>query len=135
MGELATWTNRRAKGGTVRQVRNDTGRLALGPVWVVAGVLLCWFNAWWGIPLVLAGATQRRYLLAASPRLQRALSAQAHDAVTLAASGLPGARFCPTPHCGNRLPAAARFCPRCGTAGVGDNVANGTNNAAKATRA
>jgi hypothetical protein len=115
VGDLVRWTNRLAKGSNFRRVPNETGRLGLGPLWVIAGVALCWLNAWWAVPMVLAGAAQRRYADVASPRLRQALSAQAGDAVAM---GGGGARFCPTGNCGNRLPASAQFCPRCGTATV-----------------
>jgi len=115
VGDLVRWTNRLAKDGNFRRVPNEAGRLGLGPLWVIGGVGLCWMNAWWAIPMVLAGAAQRRYADAGSPRLRQGLAAQAGDAVALAGDG---ARFCPTGRCGNRLPAPAMFCPRCGTATV-----------------
>ena len=114
VGDLVRWTNRMAKGSNFRRVRNETGRVGLGPLWVAGGVGLCWLHAWWAIPMVLAGAARRRYADVAAPRLQQALSAQAGDAVALGGPG-DAARFCPTPNCGNRLPGPAAFCPRCGT--------------------
>lgn len=116
VGDLVRWTNKLARDNNLGRVPNEAGRLGLGPVWVVAGVGLCWFNAWWAIPMVMAGAAQRRYALTGTPRLQQALSTQAAQAVALAGGETQADRLCPTPHCGQRVPAAAKFCPRCGTA-------------------
>ena len=113
VGDVVRWTNRLAKGSDFRRVPNETARLGLSPLWVVTGVGLCWMNAWWAVPMVLAGAAQRRYADVGSERLRQALSAQAGDAVAIGGGG--EGRFCPTAQCGVRLPAAAQFCPRCGT--------------------
>jgi hypothetical protein len=117
VGDLVRWTNKVSREHEVRRVRNETGRLGLGPVWVGTAVVLCVYGAWWVIPMVLAGAAQRRYADVASPRLQQALAAQAGDAVALTGT-TAAARFCPTPNCTHRLPAPAAYCPRCGAATV-----------------
>ena len=89
----------------------------LNPVWIVAALIFCGIHAWWGIPLVLAGAMQRRYMTVTSPRLRSALAEQARDIIS--PLGLRqvygGERFCRGDRCGARMAAAANFCPRCGT--------------------
>ncbi len=117
VGDLARWTNAVTRGDRVRTVRSGSRMLGLNALWVIGAIVLCGMHAWWAIPMVLAGASQRRYADVISPRLKQGLSAQAGDAMTLVGSSGP-ARFCPTPNCGNRLPAPAAFCPRCGSATV-----------------
>ena len=118
VGELTRWANRLGKASGFAPVRDESARLGLSPLWVAVAIGLCFANAWWAIPMVLAGATQRRYAERGTTRLQHALSAQAGQAV---ASGGPAdtvTRSCPSPTCGALVPAAARFCARCGTATV-----------------
>ncbi len=116
VGKLVAWTNRVAGENGFRRVPREAARVGLTPAWVIVALGFCWFHAWWAIPMVLAGAAQRRYADKGTPRLQSALSAQAGDAAAFAPpGGRSDARFCPAPHCGHRLPAQARFCSRCGS--------------------
>jgi hypothetical protein len=93
----------------------------ISPLWVIGAIFLCANSAWWGIPLVLAGAQQRRYAIV-SPSLRQALANQVRFAMqvtpmapdAMAATPVVGSRFCSTRGCAARLPAVARFCPRCG---------------------
>jgi hypothetical protein len=80
----------------------------LNPLWIGAAILLCGMHAWWGIPLVLAGAMQRKYMKSTSPRLRGALVQQLLDR--------PAAQseLCRTPGCGAVRRMGANFCPRCG---------------------
>ncbi len=118
VGDLVRWTNKVARDNGLGRVSNEAGRLGVNAVWVIAGAGLCWVHAWWGVPLVMAGAAQRRYAAVGTPRLQQALSAQAGQAMAVTGDDGRPERFCPTPHCGHRVPAAAKFCPRCGTTTV-----------------
>ena len=119
VGDLVRWTNRVARDNNYRKVRNEAARTGLGPVWVLAAVGFGFAHAWWAIPMVIAGAAQRRYADVATGRLRRSLRAQAGDAV-VAADGASHAptRVCPANGCGALLPSAARYCSRCGTAAV-----------------
>jgi hypothetical protein len=80
----------------------------LNPIWILAAVALCSMNAWWGIPLVLAGAMQRKYCKSTSPRMRQALVGQLLNR--------PGGQtqFCNTSGCGAMRREQANFCPRCG---------------------
>ena len=118
VGQLVHWTNKVARDNGLGRVRNEAARLGLGPIWVVAAVGLCYAHAWWAIPMAVAGAAQRRYAMAGTPRLQQALATQASQALAISGGDGRPDRFCPTSHCGQRLPAPAQFCPRCGTATV-----------------
>lgn len=103
------------------------------PLWSLAAVGLILINALWGLPLMLAGAVQRRYTCRAGPTARAALAGRTRD---LLAYGnrryapmpmppalpvppvVPARIRCATPGCRLPLPAAARFCPRCGTRAV-----------------
>jgi hypothetical protein len=111
---LVQWTNRIGRENRFVRVRNQAHRLGMDPLWVVLAVILASHGAWWGIPMTLAGAMQRRYLSKSSPEIRQALAEQARDAFSIVQS--TGDRFCAAGHCGARLPAPAKFCPRCGTA-------------------
>jgi hypothetical protein len=80
----------------------------LNPLWIVAAVVLCSMHAWWGIPLVLAGAMQRKYMRSTSPRIRRALAEQLMD------RPMGQGSFCGTAGCGAAKREGAKFCPRCG---------------------
>jgi hypothetical protein len=100
--------------------------IGLRPLWLLGMAPLIYFNAFWGIPMMLAGAVQRRYArgsanwarAALSTRLQQILairqSARRLPAPVLRSGHLPIWRRCPTPVCLQVLPPEARFCPRCG---------------------
>jgi hypothetical protein len=115
LGVLVRWTNQRATAIGARGVPNEAARLGLGPMWIVVGTVLCFTGSWWAIPMVLAGAAQRRYAELGTARLTAALGAQASDVVAAGGGDGQSTRFCPAPGCGARLPAPARFCGRCGT--------------------
>lgn len=71
-----------------------------GARWVISAIPLCALGAWWAIPMVLAGSTQRRYSTVMAPAVFERPSV---------------VRFCRTTGCGARLIESARYCPRCGT--------------------
>lgn len=100
--------------------------LGLSVAWLLAGALLAWQGAWWGLALALSGAAQQRYMREESRRLRGALAARVREMARLpdakldvsiqsdveAASG--ATRRCPHVRCLATLPPRARFCPRCG---------------------
>jgi len=84
-------------------------RSGLNFVWIAAAIGFCCIHAWWGIPLVLAGAMQRWYVRFGGPRMRSALAEQVRRS-----AGGP-MKICRTYRCGARLAPEASFCPRCGT--------------------
>lgn len=96
----------------------------LRPLWTIASVPLLCYGALWGLPLMLAGGLQRRYMRRASRAARAGLAARVRDLLVLhrpvpapyAETAAPNARLsrCATPVCCQVLPAGARFCPRCG---------------------
>jgi hypothetical protein len=113
---LVKWTNKLARENRFTRIRDESKKIGLNFLWIGLGVALCSQQVWWAIPMVLAGAFQRRYSMISSPAVRVALAGQAREAFTISRSG--GNRFCAIGHCGARLPAAAKFCPRCGTSAV-----------------
>ena len=105
------WTNKLGRQHEFVRIKNDALKSGMGGVWVIIGLMFCSMHAWWAIPMVFAGALQRRYSSQSSPALRIALANQAREASAIARTGPD--RFC---RCGGRLPAPAKFCPRCGTA-------------------
>ena len=95
--------------------------LGLNALWVIGAIVLCGMHAWWAIPMVLAGASQRRYADVIAPRLQQGLSAQAGDAADADRRRVPATAnaFCPNAQLWQTgCPRPAAFCPRCGSATV-----------------
>ncbi len=81
---------------------------------VIGALILLHWGAAWGIIMMLSGLAARRFERGPARRLNRELElmVRALDAGEIDAK-LP--RTCRKPRCGMILPAAARFCPRCGT--------------------
>jgi hypothetical protein len=100
------------------------------PMWVVGAVVMAWINAPWGIPLMLAGSVQRRYVARVGPEVRNALATRVREMALLPRpvpipvvvpprrernTAMADARVrCTTEGCRQPLPAGARFCPRCG---------------------
>ncbi len=114
VGRLVQWTNRLARENRFVQVKAEVLQAGMNPLWILMAVGLSIDKAWWAIPMVLAGAAQRAYTRKSSPAVRIALASQARNGFAVGQSRRE--RFCPTGHCGARLPSPARFCPRCGTA-------------------
>ena len=112
---LVRWTNRIGSDNQFLRVRNDAMKPGIHPLWILLGFIMVVHHVWWAIPMVFAGALQRRYCMQSSPAIRIALAGQARDAFAVVQTG-GGERFCPSGHCGARLPSPAKFCPRCGTA-------------------
>lgn len=90
----------------------------LRPMWMVGGILLLAWGVGWGLPMMLAGAMQRRYVLAGGRRLRgaaaerlRAMLARRHPAVAMP---VMLRRRCENPVCRAAVSMAANYCPRCG---------------------
>jgi hypothetical protein len=115
---LVNWSNRLATANGLPLVRNEALNTGLGAMWIILAVVLCFTNAWWGIPLALGGAMQRRYTRIDSIRIRSALGCQLREGFAMVPAIAPTSRFCGSANCGARLPDVANFCPRCGSAAV-----------------
>jgi hypothetical protein len=109
---LVNWTNRLASTNGLPTVQNDSRNTGLKFFWIILAIGLCASGAWWGIPMVLAGAMQRRYCRYSSIRVRTALGCQLRDGFVLAGPQSAVSRFCSGQHCGVRLPAAMWFACR-----------------------
>jgi len=114
VGSLVNFTNALARENRFTQIPAVTTQAGLNVLWIMVAVALCVYHAWWVIPMVFAGAIQRSYTRKISPTVRRALASQARSGFAVTRSRRD--RFCAADHCGVRLPAPAKFCPRCGTA-------------------
>jgi hypothetical protein len=90
-------------------------------MWIVGAIVLASLNALWAVPMMLAGAAQRRYIntIAAgnraelSRRVEMMLNAQ--RPVVQRTRVVIGTRIaCREALCMAELPQGANFCPRCG---------------------
>jgi hypothetical protein len=124
MQALVASINRVADGSGARAVSPPVACSGLRPLWVGVAIVFCMMHAWWGIPLVLAGAMQRRYMTVTSPRVHRGLADQLRGIISPSAEESSAARFCRGERCRAWLPADAKFCPRCGLAVDGDRPGN-----------
>ncbi len=111
---LVQWTNKLGREHNFTRIKNEAARPGLNALWILLALALCYQGIWWSIPLVLAGSLQKRYITQTSPAIRIALAGQARDGFGKVQTH--GDHFCMAGHCGARLPAAARFCPRCGKA-------------------
>lgn len=87
------------------------------PLWALAAFFLLLAGAPWGIPLMLAGAVQRRYTRHAGPAAGAAVLDRVWDWAALnrpPGAAAPSRQRCATAGCKMPLPAGSRFCPRCG---------------------
>lgn len=97
--------------------------------WAFVGIILAAWGGFWAVPMVLAGAAQRRYVNATSParRMQIATPLrQIHARHRPLPSDLNytlHARRCENNICRATLPTNAKFCPRCGTRSAWSEVA------------
>jgi hypothetical protein len=105
----------------VGPVRAPGWHLGLRPLWLLAGLTLCWAGGFWGMPLMLAAGAHRRYIKSTSQRLRQDL-ARRHRDVLLAVR--PPLRvptsthlmnLCPRENCRTPYPPEAVYCRRCGT--------------------
>jgi len=91
------------------------------PMWIVGAVVFGWNGVLWGIPLMLAGAAQTRYIRERSRWTRQDLAQRVRDVLreTAPTVMMPTPvllrRKCPVAICQAPLPQTATFCPRCGT--------------------
>ena len=145
---VAHWLQVQLHAGSVRRFLDGFNKIAiheglspvfllpvgsgLRPMWVLGAIVMAWMNAPWGIPLMLAGSVQRRYVARVGPEMRNALATRMREMTLLprpapvptppaprparAAAAADTRRRCTTEGCRLPLPAGARFCPRCGHA-------------------
>lgn len=96
------------------------GGWGLRPMWLAAGAVLTVCGAGWGLPMMLAGALQRRYVLVDGRRMRgmaaerlRAMLSIRHPSMALPTPVMLRRR-CGNPACRAAVSMAANFCPRCG---------------------
>ncbi len=95
--------------------------LGLRPMWLAGAFGFMCFGVLWGIPLMLAGGAQTRYIRHRSRGIRQELSERVGDVLRQTRPAMmltvPVAlrRKCPVAVCQAPLPQAATFCPRCGT--------------------
>jgi hypothetical protein len=97
-------------------------RLGIGaqPLWMLGAAGMVAAGAIWGLPLMLAGAVQRRYISRTSSRFRAEAAERVRTILLLRRPVLrvpPFARveiLCRTERCRSTIPALANFCPRCG---------------------
>lgn len=96
-------------------------KFGLGFTWIIAGVLMAWYGAWWGIPMLLAAAAQRRYVRVTGAALRRALHVRMCDIAAqrrMPAKVLQSTAFntrCINQRCMAPVRTEAKFCTRCGS--------------------
>jgi hypothetical protein len=96
-------------------------RLGLRMGWIATAVFFVAMGAFWGIPLALAGASQRRYINHTAQRVREQMGERVRAIMaSRAPAAVPPGEYrdhgprCDRDNCRARLPAGARFCPRCG---------------------
>lgn len=92
------------------------------PMWIAGAILLALINAIWGVPMMLAGAAQRRYITDIAAGNRAALAERVNLMLALRRPSVQRSRLeigprqaCREKLCRTELPPGASFCPRCGT--------------------
>ncbi len=112
--------NRLAQAEGVTPVDVPGTGLGLRPLWLAGAVGMLVMGAAWGVPMMLAGAVQRRYVVRASPRARIEMAQRVHAMLTRhrpAISVTTPASLqvtCGEEKCQAVLPDGAAYCPRCG---------------------
>jgi hypothetical protein len=88
---------------------------SFNPLLIVAALAFLHFDAWWGIPMLLAGAADRRYTISTSPAIRAQLAERVGEMQRGFASTARWIDRCGISRCQAMLPPQATFCPRCGT--------------------
>ena len=90
------------------------------PVWLGAALAMLLIGAVWGVPMAIAGATDRRYRRHASCLMKVELVARIKNMALSnpererVGNSNGGTYRCPTPGCHHESPKKAKFCPHCG---------------------
>jgi hypothetical protein len=98
--------------------------IGLRPLWIIGAIIMILNSAPWAVPLVLAGAVQRRYTRHSAQDFRTHLAERARHMLLYRRprTALPPEWLmrmrCATTGCKTPLPTGARFCPRCGTRAV-----------------
>ena len=88
---------------------------AINPALIIAAIAFLHYGVWWGIPMLLAGTTQRSYISTASRRTRGAIAQRIRLMESEGTTDAGTGRRCGQAGCQAVLPARAVFCPRCGT--------------------
>jgi hypothetical protein len=105
----------------VNRVKADSIGVMVWPLWIVGGVALLLAGAPWGIPAMLAGGAQRRYITWTSRNTRSDVAQRLRAMVqrrrpgTHVASPVYLRDRCIGVRCRAEMPRGANFCPRCGT--------------------
>ena len=87
----------------------------LNPLLIAAAIAFIHYGAWWGIPMLLAGAAQKRYTFTTSRIVRTKLARELGRMQGSETLAMEFVRRCAVPRCQSLLPPQAVFCPRCGT--------------------
>ena len=104
----------------LRKLAPPVEALGLRPIWLAGAVGLMCLGSLWGIPLMLAGAAQTRYIRHRSRWMRAELAQRVREVLQqtrptmMLAVPVVLRRKCPVAVCKAPLPQAATFCPRCG---------------------
>jgi len=97
-------------------------------MWIVTALFMGAYGCWWGIPMLLAAAAQRRYVRVIGPTVRRELhlrmcdiAAQRRMPRPILQTAMASGQQCANRRCLAPLRAGAKFCTRCGSAAAGNN--------------
>jgi hypothetical protein len=113
--------NRLAAKHSLKPVVLPPVALGFRPLWLLVALLFVGNGVLWGLPLMLAGAAQTRYIKHRSRWIRQDLAQRVRDVLRLMRPAMilnvPVVlrKKCPTALCQAPLPQTAVFCPRCGT--------------------
>ena len=105
----------------LKRIASPPEVLGLRPLWLAGAFGFMCYGVIWGVPLMLAGRAQTRYIKHRSRGLRAAFAQVVRDVLR---HTRPMTRFnipvmlrrrCPVDNCQAPLPQVATFCPRCGT--------------------
>ncbi len=93
------WAQVQLHAGSVRRFLDEFNKIAIDeglspvflspvgsgvrPMWVAGALVMAWMNAPWGIPLMLAGSVQRRYVVRVGPDMRSALATRVREMTLL----------------------------------------------------
>lgn len=112
--------NRVAQKQGIKLVGMPPDVLGLRPMWLIAGLIFLSGGVLWGVPLMLAGAAQSRYIKHRSRWTRADLAQRVRDVLRtthpsmILTVPMSLRRKCPVSLCQAPLPQSAVFCPRCG---------------------